>query len=149
VFIPGRSLDVGLLAAQLAFFDIAVPLLGANGWNTPDFARVADRTVEGSVFVDGFFAESSSPIVQEFVERYRKRFQATPSLFAAQGYDAARLAVEAIKRGATTGEGVRDFLMMQHDLPTLSGPSGFSPDGTLNRRVFLIQVKQGRFVPLD
>ena len=149
VFIPGRSLDVGLLAAQLAFHDIAVPLLGANGWNTPDFARVADRSIEGSVFVDGFFADSSSPVVQEFVERYRKRFQATPSLFAAQGYDAARVAVEAIKRGATTGEAIRDYLMMQHDLPALSGPSGFNPDGTLNRRVFLIQVKQGKFVWLD
>lgn len=149
VFIPGRSLDVGLLAAQLAFHDIAVPLLGANGWNTPDFARVADRSIEGSVFVDGFFADSASPIVQEFVERYRKRFQATPSLFAAQGYDAARLAIEAIKRGATTGEAIRDYLMMQHDLPALSGPSGFSSDGTLNRRVFLIQIKQGKFVPLD
>lgn len=149
VFIPGRSLDVGLLAAQLAFYDITVPLLGANGWNTPDFARVADRSVEGSVFVDGFFSDSASPVVQEFVERYRKRFQATPSLFAAQGYDAARLAVEAIKRGATTGEGVRDYLMMQHDLPSLSGPSGFSADGTLNRHVFLIQVKQGKFVPLE
>ena len=149
VFIPGRSLDVGLLAAQLAFFDIAVPLLGGNGWNTPDFARVADRTVEGGVFADGFFAESANPVVQEFVERYRKRFQATPSLFAAQGYDAARLAVEAIRRGATSGEAIRDYLMMQHDLPTLSGPSGFSPDGTLNRHVFLIQVKQGKFVPLD
>ena len=149
VFIPGRSLDVGLLAAQLAFYDIAVPLLGANGWNTQDFARVADRSVEGSVFVDGFFADSTSPVVQEFVERYRKRFQATPSLFAAQGYDAARLAVEAIRRGATSGEAVRDYLMMQHDLPTLSGPSGFNPDGTLNRHVFLIQVKQGKFVPLD
>lgn len=149
VFIPGRSLDVGLLAAQLAFYDIAVPLLGTNGWNQPDFARVADRSVEGGVFADGFFAESSSPVVQEFVERYRKRFQATPSLFAAQGYDAARLTVEAIRRGATTGEAVRDYLMMQHDLPTLSGPSGFNPDGTLNRHVFLIQVKQGKFVPLD
>jgi ABC-type branched-subunit amino acid transport system substrate-binding protein/predicted negative regulator of RcsB-dependent stress response len=149
VFIPGRSLDVGLLAAQLAFYDIAVPLLGANGWNTPDFARVADRSVEGSVFADGFFSDSTSPVVQEFVERYRKRFQATPSLFAAQGYDAARLAVEAIRRGATSGEAVRDYLMMQHDLPTLSGPSGFSPDGTLNRHVFLIQVKQGKFVPLE
>ncbi len=149
VFIPGRSLDVGLLAAQLAFYDIAVPLLGANGWNTPDFARVADRSVEGGVFADGFFIDSASPVVQEFVERYRKRFQATPSLFAAQGYDAARLAVEAIRRGATTGEAVRDYLMMQHDLPTLSGPSGFNPDGTLNRHVFLIQVKQGKFVPLD
>ncbi len=149
IFIPGRSLDVGLLAAQLAFYDIAVPLLGANGWNQPDFARVADRSVEGGVFADGFFAESSSPAVQEFVERYRKRFQATPSLFAAQGYDAARLTVEAIRRGATTGEAVRDYLLMQHDLPTLSGPSGFNPDGTLNRHVFLIQVKQGKFVPLD
>ena len=149
VFIPGRSLDVGLLAAQLAFHDIAVPLLGTNGWNTPDFARVADRSIEGSVFVDGFFADSASPVVQEFVERYRKRFQATPSLFAAQGYDAARLAVEAIKRGATTGEAIRDYLMMQHDLPALSGPSGFSPDGTLNRRMFLIQVKQGKFVSLE
>ena len=149
VFIPGRSLDVGLLAAQLAFHDIVVPLLGTNGWNTPDFARVADRSIEGSVFVDGFFADSASPVVQEFVERYRKRFQSTPSLFAAQGYDAARLAVEAIKRGAITGEAIRDYLMMQHDLPALSGPSGFSPDGTLNRRVFLIQVKQGKFISLD
>lgn len=149
IFIPGRSLDVGLLAAQLAFYDIAVPLLGANGWNQPDFARVADRSVEGGVFADGFFAESGSPVVQEFVERYRKRFQATPSLFAAQGYDAARLTVEAIRRGATSGEAVRDYLLMQHDLPTLSGPSGFNPDGTLNRHVFLIQVKQGKFVPLD
>lgn len=116
---------------------------------TPPTSRVADRSIEGGVFVDGFFADSPNPAVQEFVERYRKRYQATPSLFAAQGYDAARLVVEAIRRGATTGEAVQDFLLMQHDLPTLSGPSGFSPDGTLNRHVFLIQVKQGRFVPME
>ena len=149
VFIPGRSMDVGLLAPQLAFHDIAVPLLGTNGWNTPDFARVADRSIEGSVFVDGFFADSASPVIQEFVERYRKRFQATPSLFAAQGYDAVRVVVEAIKRGATTGDAIHDYLMTQHDLPALSGPSSFSQDGILNRRVFVIQVKQGKFVPLE
>ena len=127
-------------------FDIAVPLLGGNGWNTPDFARVADRTVEGGVFADGFFAESANPVVQEFVERYRKRFQATPSLFAAQGYDAARLAVEPSGE-ARPAERPSATAMMQHDLPTLSGPNRFSPDGTLNRHVFLIQVKQGKFVP--
>ena len=113
-----------------------------------DFARVADRTVEGGVFADGFFAESANPVVQEFVERYRKRFQATPSLFAAQGYDAARLAVEPSGEGATSERPSRDYLMMQHDLPTLSGPGGFSPDGTLNRHVFS-SAKQGRIRPLD
>jgi hypothetical protein len=34
-------------------------------------------------------------------------------------------------------------------LPTLGGPSGFSAEGTLNRPVFLIQVKQGKFVQVD
>lgn len=149
VYIPGRSLDVGLLAAQLAFHDMTVPLLGANGWNSPDFARVADRSIEGSVFVDGFFVDSTMPSVQDFVERYRKRYQTAPSLFAAQGYDAARLVVDALRKGATTGEAIRDYLSMQHDLPTVTGPSGFSAEGTLNRQVFLIQVKQGKFVQVE
>ena len=149
IFLPGRSLDIGLIAAQLAFHDMIVPILGANGWNTPELARVADRTVEGSVFVDGFFVDSPNPIVQDFVERYRQRYQSVPSLFAAQGYDAARVVVESIRKGATSGESVRDYLLLQHDLPTLGGPSGFSPEGTLKRQVFLIQVKQGKLVQVD
>lgn len=149
VFLPGRSREVGLIAAQLAFHDIKVPLLGANGWNSPDFARTADRTMEGGIFVDGFFVDSPNPNVQDFVERYRRRFQVAPSLFAAQAYDAAWLVLDAVRKGATSGEAVRDYLSMQQDLPTLTGPAGFTPDGTLNRRVHVIQVKHGRFVQID
>ena len=149
IFLPGRSMDVGLLAAQLAFHDIIVPILGTNGWNSPEFARIADRSIEGSVFVDGFFVDSPNPIVQEFVERYRRRYQSAPTLFAAQGYDATRLVVEALRKGATSGESVRDYLLLHHDLPTLAGPTDFSPEGTLNRRVFVIQVKQGKLVQVE
>ena len=149
VFLPGRSREVGLIAAQLAFHDIKVPLLGANGWNSADFARTADRTMEGSIFVDGFFVGSPNPTVQDFVDRYQRRFQVPPSLFAAQAYDAARLVLEAVHKGATSGEAVRDYLLMQHDLPTLTGPASFTSDGTLNRRIHVIQVKHGRFVQID
>jgi ABC-type branched-subunit amino acid transport system substrate-binding protein len=149
IFLPGRSTDVALLAAQLAFHDIIVPILGANGLNSPDFARVADRSIDGSVFVDGFFVDSPDPVVQEFVEHYRRRYQSTPTLFAAQGYDAARLVLEALRKGATSGEGVRDYMVLHHDLPTLAGPADFSPDGTLNRRVFVIQVKQGKLTQVE
>ncbi len=149
IFIPSRSQEIGLLAAQLAFHDIKVPLLGTNGWNSQDFARTADRTVDGAIFVDGFFADSPNPAVQEFVQRYRKRFQSTPSLFTMQGYDAARVVIEGIRHGATSGEALHDFLMTQRNLPTLAGPAGFGPDGTLHRPLFLLQVKQGKFVQLD
>lgn len=149
IFLPGRSIDVGLLVAQLTFHDIIVPVLGTNGLNSPDFARVADRSLDGSVFVDGFFVDSGNPMVQDFVERYRRRYRTEPTLFAAQGYDAARLVWEALRRGATSGESVRDYLLLHHDLPSLGGPTGFSPEGTLNRRLFLIQVRQGKLIQLE
>jgi ABC-type branched-subunit amino acid transport system substrate-binding protein/predicted negative regulator of RcsB-dependent stress response len=149
IFIPSRSGDIGLLTAQLAFHDIRVPLLGTNGWNTQDFARTADRTVEGATFVDGFFVDSPNPAVQEFVQRYQKRFQTTPSLFTMQGYDAARVAIEGIRSGAASGEDLQEFLITQRNLPTLAGPAGFGPDGTLHRPLFLLQVKQGKFVQLN
>ncbi|BCA54413.1 putative Extracellular ligand-binding receptor [Nitrospira sp. KM1] len=149
VFIPGRAADVGLIAAQLNFHDMRVPFLGSNGWNAPDFARTADQSIDGSVFVDGFFAESPNPNVQDFVERYKKRFQTSPTLFAMQGYDAARFVIEAIRKGASSGEAVRDFLVSQTDLPAVGGPAAFLPDGTLNRPLFLIQVKRGHFTQLD
>ena len=49
-----------------------------------DFARTADQSIDGAVFVDGFFVDSPNPNVQEFVERYKKRFQNPPTLFAMQ-----------------------------------------------------------------
>lgn len=149
MFIPGRASDVGLIAAQLNFHDMKVPFLGSNGWNAPDFARTADQSIDGAVFVDGFFADSPNPNVQDFVERYKKRFQATPTLFAMQGYDAVKFVIEAVRKGATSGEAVRDYLMSQQDLPALGGPASFGQDGTLNRPLFLIQVKRGRFTQVD
>jgi branched-chain amino acid transport system substrate-binding protein len=149
VFIPGRASDVGLIAAQLNFHDMKVPFLGSNGWNAPDFARTADHSIDGAVFVDGFFVDSPNPNVQEFVERYKKRFQNAPTLFAMQGYDAAKVVIEAIRKGATSGEAIRDYLTVQQDLPALAGPASFAQDGTLDRPLFLIQVKRGRFTQVD
>jgi ABC-type branched-subunit amino acid transport system substrate-binding protein len=149
IFIPGRATDAGLITAQLNFHDMKVPFLGANGWNSPDFARTADSSIDGAVFVDGFFIDSPTPIVQDFVDRYKKRFQTNPTLFAAQGYDAAKLVMDAVRKGAASGEAIHDQFLTQPDLASLAGPAAFGPDGTLNRPLFLIQIKRGRFLQVN
>jgi ABC-type branched-subunit amino acid transport system substrate-binding protein len=145
IFIPGRAADAGLITAQLNFHDMKVPFLGANGWNSPDFARTDDSSIDGAVFVDGFFVDSPTPTVQDFVDRYKKRFQTNPTLFAMQGYDAAKLVLDAVRKGASSGEAVQEQLLTQQDLSSLAGPAAFGPDGTLNRPLFLMQIKRGRF----
>ena len=149
IFIPSRAADAGILTAQLNFHDMKVPFLGANGWNSLDFARTDDSSVDGAVFVDGFFVDSHTPSVQDFVARYRKRFDTNPTLFAMQGYDAAKLVLDAARKGASYGEAVRDQLLTQPDLSSLAGPAAFGPDGTLNRPLFLIQIKRGRFLQVN
>ena len=149
IFIPGRAADAGLITAQLNFHDMKVPFLGANGWNSPDFARTADSSIDGAVFVDGFFVDSPTPTVQDFVDRYKKRFQTNPTLFAMQGYDAAKLVLDAVRKGASSGEAVQEQLLTQPDLSSLAGPAAFGPDGTLNRPLFLMQIKRGRFLQVN
>jgi branched-chain amino acid transport system substrate-binding protein len=149
IFIPGRAADAGIIAAQLNFHDMKVPFLGANGWNSPDFARTDDSSIDGAVFVDGFFVDSHTPAVQDFVARYKKRFETSPTLFSTQGYDAAQMVLDAVLKGASSGEAVRDHLLTQPVLSSLAGPATFGPDGTLNRPLFLIQVKHGRFLQVN
>jgi branched-chain amino acid transport system substrate-binding protein len=149
VFLPGRSSQIGLLTSQLLFYDVKVGFLGNSTWNAPDLLRFADRTIEGDIFVDGFFADSPNPAIHDFVVRYRLRHQVDPTSFAAHAYDAARLVLEAVARGATSGRAIRDLLTRSPDLPALSGPAAFGPTGTLDRRLFVIEVKKGRFVQVD
>ena len=122
--IQRRAADAGIITAQLNFHDMKVPFLGANGWNSPDFARTADSSIDGAVFVDGFFIDSPTPTVQDFVDRYKKRFQTNPTLFAMQGYDAAKLVIDAVHKGASSGEAVHDQLLSQPGGRRLRRPAG-------------------------
>ena len=149
VFLPGHPTDVAFLSAQLAYFDIKVPLLGSNTWNHPDLLKWGRSTLNGSIFGDALFLQSTDPEVQQFIQKYREQFQEDPSIFAAQAYDAMRVILDTIKHGATTGPEVRDQLFIRHDFPTLGGLTSFGEGGVLDRKVYMIQVANGRFIQIN
>ena len=149
LFLPGHPTDVAFLAAQLAFFDVNVPLLGTNTWNHPNLLTWGRSSIDGGLFGDALFLETTDPKTRRFITAYRERFQSDPSIFAAQAYDAMHVVLDAIRRGATTGPDVRIQLFVRHDLPTLSGLEKFDEGGILTRKVYMIQIQNGRFVQLN
>ena len=142
-------MHLALIAAQLAFYDMNVPILGGNSWHNPELFRWAKRDLDGSIFVDGFFPNSPDPSIQMFVQRYRSQFQKEPSLFAFQAYDAATMVMETFRQGAQSGQDVWDQLVRRSDLPALSGFASFSSAGILNRRLYLLQVNNKTFTQLN
>lgn len=150
VFLPGDYDQAGLIAAQLAFYDIqGVVLLGTNGWDSPDLFRIGGKYVEGGVFVDGFFPGSAEPTVRSFVDQYRDRYQEEPTLLSAQAYDAAALVLKALHQGAATGEAVRDFMGRVQNFSGVTGLISYTPDGEMAKRLYVIQIKDGKFIQIN
>ncbi len=149
VFLPGQPVHLAIIAAQLAFFDMNVPILGGNSWHNPEIFRWAKQDLNGSIFVDGFFLNSPDPSVQMFIQRYRSAYHKEPSLFAVQAFDAATVALETIRKGAQSGQDVWDQLVRRSDLPALSGFASFSSAGILNRRLYLLEVNNLAFTQLN
>lgn len=146
IFLPGDAEKVGLIAGQFRFYAASVGMLGTNGMNSPELIRLDPRGVEDAVFADSFSMDSPDPAVQHFVERYVKRFQQPPSGFAAQAYEATKLVLDAILKGATTGRALRESLKNAKNVPGLIGPLTVTPAGNLERRYAIIRVKNGKFV---
>ena len=149
VFLPGQPVHLAIIAAQLAFFDMNVPILGGNSWHSSELFRWAKHDLNGSIFVDGFFLNSPDPNVQMFIQRYRRQFHREPSLFAVQAYDAATLVLETLRKEAQSGQDVWDQLVRRSDLPALSGFASFSSAGILNRRLYLLQVNNPTFTQMN
>ncbi|MFQ6672857.1 MAG: ABC transporter substrate-binding protein, partial [Candidatus Tectimicrobiota bacterium] len=150
LFIPGYFDKVGLLAPQLAFYNVVgVTLLGCNGWNSPELLTIGEHYVEGAIFVDGFFAGSSRPPVKTFVENFRLTFGNEPDILAAQAYDAAGLVLRVLDDGAANREQLREGLLTIRDYLGASGTTTMTEVGEAQKELFLLMVRRGTIIQIN
>jgi branched-chain amino acid transport system substrate-binding protein len=150
IFLPGYYDKVGLIAPSLALYNITgVQLLGSDGWNAPALIELGQSAVEGAIFVDGFFADSPAPLVREFVERFRARYNRIPDLLSAQAYDTLLMLAQVLKEGAKTRSQLRDGLLQVQEFAGVSGTTSMLPDGDADKIPYLLTVQGGRIVQLN
>jgi branched-chain amino acid transport system substrate-binding protein len=63
VFAPGFYTDVGGIAKQLRALGVTAPLLGTDGWDSPQLAQIAGAAIDGSYYAGHFAADDPRPIV--------------------------------------------------------------------------------------
>lgn len=146
LFLPDYADRIGLIAPQLAFYGIdETPLLGINGWNSPDLLRLAGRFVEGAVFVDGFFLDSPYPFVKEFIDQFVQTYGEEPSILEAQAYDSANILFSLLKRPEVSDRrSLRAALANLQNYPGVTGATSFDFTGEADKVLFQLQVKDGR-----
>jgi ABC-type branched-subunit amino acid transport system substrate-binding protein len=150
IFIPDAHDKVALIALQLAASQVhGVKLLGPSGWHHPDLLRVAGPAVDGAFFSSGFDPSHPSPLIQDFVARYRAAYGSEPTPFAAQGFDAANLVGLQLVNGAQSPTDVRNGLVTTDRHPGVSGVTSIGSDGDARKRPFLLEVSGGQMKSLE
>lgn len=141
-----------LLASQLRYYNVYLPLAGFSGWNDDELLRKAGGSVSGAVFP----VDYSEAIPGNRGDRFRKEFQAAmrvpPTRFEAMGYDGAFFLLEVFSLegapGSPFGEAMRERIPRLKNFPGVTGTFQFTPSGEMRRKVPLLQVELGNFVPV-
>jgi len=152
VFIPDSYERVGLIASQLAFYDVVeVTLLGTDLWSSPKLIEIAGRYVHGAIFPSGFFPGSGFRGVDSFVEQYQLNFQQKPGLLAAIGYDTIRIIKEIVREQGEdirTREDLRSALAGIEGFEGVTGPMAFDSERRAQRNPLLLTISGKHFLPL-
>jgi len=149
LFIPADFQTVGMLAPQLAFYDVdKVLLLGTDGWNNPWLLELGEHYVEGALFTGGTQQGSENDTYREMMEKYWLSFGEEPPMVAVQAYDAALIVKKGIESGvARDRASLRKFLSSLRDFPAAEGPLTTSGEGDILQEPILLTVRNGRIVP--
>ena len=136
---------------QLVYHDIEnVLLLGTNLWHSDKMLDMAGRYLQGAVMVDGFFAESDAPAVQQFVAGFTETFGEAPGFIEAVTFDTAAILFDILGKGGVRFRfDLKNALLSVSNYPGLTGFTSFTADGDAIKTMYLLQVQKGAFKEME
>ncbi len=143
VYVPGYYTDVALIGRQARELGVKAPLAGGDGWDSAKLYEIAQGALDGAFFSNHYSAENPSPVVQEFAKKYEAAYQAKPDAFAALGYDAALLAIDAMKRATELTPGaIRDAIEQTSTLQGVTGTIRLDADHNPVKSAVIIGIEK-------
>lgn len=146
ILASGYYTEAGLIALQARELQITVPLLGGDGWDSPSLVEVGGKAIEGSFFSNHFSVEDPSPLIQEFLKKYRAKYNAEPDAMAALGYDSAMILADALKRAGTTeGAKLKEAIAQTKGFVAVTGKITLNAARNADKSAVMLVVKDGQF----
>ncbi len=146
VFVPAYYTEAALIIRQARDLGITVPFFGGDGWEAPQLLEIGGRALDGCYYSTHFSPQNTDPAVQEFVKKFKARWNnETPDAFAALGYDAAYVLVDAIKRAGTTTEPqLRDAIASTKNFSGVTGITTIDKNRDASKPAAILAINNGK-----
>jgi branched-chain amino acid transport system substrate-binding protein len=141
--------NIGTLVKQFRDAGLTGPIVGGDGYDTPDLVKTAGASTSNVFFTTHALMDATigTDGIKKFITAYKAEFGNDPeNAFAALGYDTVYLMVDAIKRaGGTDATAVKNALEATKDFKGITGSITFSPGVHVPQKgVTIIDIEGGK-----
>ncbi len=129
----------------------SVHIIGGNGMNSPQIAKIAGKAAEGIIVGAAWIDTSPNPMSQDFVKNYKAKYNADPDQFAAQAYAGVQILADALKRTSLSGDvakdrsALRDAMAQTKNVDTVLGKFSFTSGRDADHPPVVQVIKDGKF----
>ena len=147
IFIPAYYTDVNLISIQAREIGITVPLIGSDGWESEKLTEgKAKDALEGCYFSTHVSTENPDPAIQNFITKYKAKYNSMPDAMSFLAYDAGMILFDAIKRAGTTDPvKVREELAKTKDYSGVTGKITINEQRNAIKPAVILEIKGGQF----
>lgn len=143
VFVPAYYEEVGKIVKQARELGFTQPFLGTDGWDDPKVADIAGADALNNTYFSTHYSDKDEE-VKGFVDAFTKEYGYAPNVFAALGYDAGKMLVDAIKRaGSDDPEKIQKALEETKDLKVGTGTITMDKDHNPIKQAVILENKNG------
>lgn len=122
IYVPGYYGQVGIIAKQARELGMTMPLLGGDGWDSPEVWKLGGAALKNTFITNHYSADNPATEIQNFVKNYKAKYGSAPDSLAALAYDAAKILADALKRaGGTDSVKLKDAINATKDFPGVTG----------------------------
>jgi branched-chain amino acid transport system substrate-binding protein len=145
IFVPGYYSEVGAIARTKERLGLSIPMLGGDGWDSPDLFKIGGGAIDGSYFSNHFAPDVASEKSKHFVSAFKAKHGSEPTGLAALGYDAAAVLVDAMKRaGRTDADALRKALSETKDFEGVSGKITIDSGRNAQKSAVVLKIEGGK-----
>ena len=143
VFVPAYYEEVGKIVKQARELGITAPMLGTDGWDDPKVVDIAGADALNNTYFSTHYFEKDQD-VQGFIESFQNEYGHAPNVFAALGYDAGKMLIDAIKRaGSADPEKIQKALEETKDLQVGTGKITMDQNHNPIKSAVILEMKNG------
>lgn len=145
IYLPGYYEEAGLIIKQARALGIDKPILGADGFDSPDLTNLAGASALTKVYFTNHYSSlDKDPAVVKFIDDFKKKYNKEPNAFHALGYDLAKFVADGLKRSKSLDSGdLKDALAETKDFTGVTGSFSIDENHNPVKAIVVVGLENG------